>query len=80
MPKEVIFGKEFTLIEKVIISIVKGFTDAGKDCFVANGLFADICSCSTRQVRRAIARLKKDKLVHGRYKPIDGKMQRVLWV
>lgn len=80
IPNEFMFCKDLTLIEKVVVSIVQGFTEAGKDCYCSNAFLADICSCDVRTVRRAIARLKAEKLLHSRHKRIDNKLQRVLWV
>jgi hypothetical protein len=76
------FGDNFRLIEVMILSIVKGFSDAGKDCYVSNATFADICKCKPRNIQYTLAKLKKDKLLNVRYKKIDGqgKAMRVLFV
>ena len=80
IPNDFMFCKEMTLIENVIISIIKGFTDAGKDCFCTNAFFADVCCCTTRQISRAMARLKAVEILHSRHKKIDKRNQRVLWI
>lgn len=80
IPNEFMFCKELTLIEKVVVSIIKGFTDAGKDCYCTNAFFADVCSCDVRTIRRTLARLKTEKILHSRHKKIDNRNQRVLWI
>ena len=80
MDREILFNPELSAIEKLILATVQSLTAAGKDCWVSNATFADICGCKARAVSRAIAVLKTDKILHSRYKRIDNRVQRVLWV
>jgi len=78
--RDIMYSKDLTLVEKVIVSIIQGFQTGNKDCFISNQMLADICSCNMRTIIRSINRLKSIKVLHSRYKVINGQAKRILWV
>ena len=80
MRKEEMYCKEMTLVEKVIVAIVRGFQKGNKDCFITNQSLSVICSCNIRTINRALQRLKTEGLLHTRWKSVNGRMMRILWV
>ncbi len=80
MDREIMFDSNLTLIEKVIVAIVQGYQKGDKDCFVSNQMLADICSCKRLTIIRSINRLKSAKVLHSRFKVIQGQTKRILWV
>ena len=79
IPARIALDKDLSLVEKVSLSYIKGYSNGLSPCFAGNKVFAELCSCTEVTASRAIKRLKAYKLITAEYKKIDGRSKRVLW-
>lgn len=77
---EIMLNENLTLIERVIISMILGFQKGNKDCFLSDEFIGLWCHCTRTSANRIVNSLVSRKLIHKRYKRINGEMKRVLWV
>ena len=77
---KIMLNEKLNIYEKIILSVVQGFQKGGHDCFVSDTYLAELCSCNRCTINRATNKLIAGKVLHKRYKRINGVMKRILWI
>lgn len=62
-PREIEDDAALTLVDEKIISTIKAFEAAGKDCYQSNAKLAQKCRCSTRTISRRVQELVKNRRI-----------------